>query len=159
MTSDSFWAIASYWFVLAEWMAITLVLFFDCVWVYGRTRRVYAWALEDGDGKRSIARTRLKIASWFLVVAICALVTVLLAAYASIFVEQNYEAPSILNMLTRQVLILMLFGIWRAKRNNVYQIKAVEAREKMLKERLDEQRSSASLRPPREARDSTDLEE
>lgn len=136
MTSDSFWAIFTYWFVLAEWLAITLVLFSDCVWVYGRTRRVYAWALEDGDGKRSIARTRLKIAFWFLIIAICALVTVLLAAYNSIFVQANYEAPSILNMLTRQVLILMLFGIWRAKRNNVYQIREVEERERMLKEQL-----------------------
>lgn len=141
MRSNDFWAIFTYWFVLAEWLAITVVLLSDCVWVYGRSRRAYQWALQGLDGKRSIAMRRLKISFWFLVLAICALVTFLLAAYNSVFVEENYDAPSLLSMLTRQVLILLLFAAWRAKRNNVYQIREVEEREEMLKERLGEQGS------------------
>lgn len=136
MTSNSFLAIALYWTVLAEWLSISLVLFFDCVWVYGRTRRVYAWAIKNGDGRRVIARRRLKIASWFLVVAACALVTFLLAAFNSIFVEESYEAPSVLRVLTQQNIILLLFGVWRIKRNNLLQIKEVEARERALKEQV-----------------------
>ena len=118
MTED--WgALLFIWGSVFAWNLTALLFSLDCLRVYKRSRREYRALLDSANGRKIVARGRLRISVWFLSGSLLGLLTGIMGAYRLTIDDLNSPLAMFTGAATRVVIVVMFFCFWRAKRTNV----------------------------------------
>jgi hypothetical protein len=102
---------------LTQWIVIAFVYFGDAIRVHLRTKRAYRLALKVGNGGRRVMRSRIKTSRKHLAISFTASAVGVAVVYRWIYLPHPPPDTQIYSMVTTEGIILILFLMWRIKRD------------------------------------------
>jgi hypothetical protein len=111
---------------LAQWILIAFVYFGDSIRVHRRTRRAYDLAQRAGNGGRRVMHSRIRTSRKHLAISFIASAVGVAVCYRWIFLPHPPPDTQIYSMVTTEGIIVILFLMWRIKRDALNLIKATD---------------------------------
>jgi hypothetical protein len=128
-------------FALTQWLIISSIYVFDASRVFLRTQRAYRLARSLRNGRALALRVRRQ-ASWkHLVISTTGLLVGLASTYRWVFLPHPPPDTEIFSMIMTEGLVLIMFLMWRIKRDNLSYIRQIDE----IRQRHELQEDTAHL--------------
>jgi hypothetical protein len=116
---STLWADVFVWGSVILWLAVATLFVLDSIRTHARSRREYARFKPLGNGRRIVAKRRLRISNWSFQGASVGLLVGILAFIRLLMPDLNALPALLMGAYSRVLIVYMFFCFWRAKRNNI----------------------------------------